>query len=267
MNGENGIDERRALLVAGFRGYVLDMVALAERSEEFRRLLLREQVPELDLGLSQENICAEFPGAKLARAAKAAARYAYKRFVRKPQMTEALKPFEKELNAELHAQDYVDACAAVPRAVLEEDTRRDIDALWEKPYWERHYGRLAIERCVRRYGLELGDAYGEKLCRLDDERRGEDVGLPVVPAEGDEALVQKLLVDFTDEAMARRFLAAVRGMEDRDITSLANHYCEMGAIREGAKKNHLWKTLHDAGLYRAGEANWSAMVDFRKGRS
>ena len=84
--------------------------------------------------------------------------------------------------------------------------------------------------------------------------------------ESDDTLVSKLVFYFKDEDTTRRFLQSIRGQKDTEITSLVNHYWEVGAIRKGTKKTHLWKALHYAGLYKALESNWNAMVDFKMKR-
>lgn len=105
----------------------------------------------------------------------------------------------------------------------------------------------------------------EAIVRERDELRAASASksVEVVKADEQESLVTKLLPFFTSEATARRFAEAIKGQSDTGITNLVNHYWQTGAINKKAKKTHLWRVLHNAGLYDAQVSNWNAIVDFR----
>ncbi len=105
----------------------------------------------------------------------------------------------------------------------------------------------------------------EAALRERDELRAASASKSVEVAKEDEqeSLVTKLLPFFTSEATARRFAEAIKGQSDTGITNLVNHYWQTGAINKKAKKTHLWRVLHNAGLYDAQVSNWNAIVDFR----
>lgn len=78
-----------------------------------------------------------------------------------------------------------------------------------------------------------------------------------------ESLLGRLSTFFIDEASARRYLNAIRGLKDTEIAMVTNNYWEKGAIQKKARKTQLWRVLNDARLYQARESNWNAMVDFK----
>lgn len=266
------IDGFYGILEAGFLEYASVLHGLEETNKEFSELLLHEEIEDWETWISQyryANMSAP-PPLPLALASRL-----WKRYERKPKLMEGLKPFEKELNPEKHAGPFIAACDAIPKADLTEYIRKSIDETDIKCFWERHFNRINIERIVSNFSLELGEEYDEKLRHIDDFRKGESLGFPYIEpmAEGGEAqmesddtLVSKLVFYFKDEDTTRRFLQSIRGQKDTEITSLVNHYWEVGAIRKGTKKTHLWKALHYAGLYKALESNWNAMVDFKMKR-
>ena len=120
---------------------------------------------------------------------------------------------------------------------------------------------------VLRMGTKLNRIFFkmEAVVRERDELRATLASMSVegAKAEGQESLVTKLLPFFTSEATAKRFAEAIIGQSDTGITNLVNHYWQTGAINKKAKKTHLWRVLHNAGLYDAQVSNWNAIVDFR----
>ena len=264
-----GTDDLYGILESGYLDYASGVDEFMRTNEEFCKLLFREVIPEWHL-LQSDCYYADMPMSWMPWSLMS---YLWKRFLRKSKLPEAIEPFDRELNAERHADPFIAACDTIPKADLVDYLRQCIDETGIKCFWERHFNKISIGKAVSHFGLELGEEYDEKLRHLDDFRKGEDLVFPQVMAKAeegqemsDEELVSKLSSVFNDENMAGRFLKAIRGQRDAEITNLVNHYWEMGAIRKGTKKTSLWRLLHFAKLYKASESNWNAMVDFRKKR-
>lgn len=100
-----------------------------------------------------------------------------------------------------------------------------------------------------------GEAYGYD---------GEDVDTDRMTDKKMSELIERLSPFFKDEALAKRYLNAIRGQKDAEIAMITNNCWEKGAIHKKARKTHLWRVLNEAKLYKAQESNWNAMVDFKK---
>lgn len=234
-----GTDDLYGILESGYLDYASGVDEFMRTDEKFCKLLCREIVPKWYFGES----CLYYDHAPLPWSLIS---YLWKRFLRKSKLPEAIEPFDRELNAEKHAAPFIAACDTVPKADLAEYLRQSIDETDIKCFWERHFNKISIGRAVSHFGLELGEEYDEKLRHLDDFRKGEDLVFPYLrpKAEGgqemsEEELVSKLSSVFNDEDTARRFLKAIRGQKDAEITNVVNHYWEMGAIRKETRKTHL----------------------------
>lgn len=251
--------------------YAMELGMLVETNDKFGDIVSHEEAAaSIDFGTCGDYWAYMGPTSFLPWSVVS---YLWERFVRKSKLLENLKSFDKEMDPEKHAEPFISACNAVPKADLEKYLCKSIDETSIKCFWERHFNKISIEKAVNSFSLELGEEYAEKLSHLDDYHKGEDLGFPYGKSGAerggfwkncDEDLVARLFSYFIDEDTARRFLRSIQGQKDAEITNLVNHYWEMGAIRKGTKKTHLWRTLHYADLYKAQESNWNAMVDFKK---
>ena len=263
-----GADDLYEVLESEFADYAFGLNEFLRTNKEFATLLYREIVPEWHFG--QPHLYTDIPVPYVPWSLMS---FLWKRYLRKSKLPVALEPFDRELKADEQAAPFIAACDTVPKTDLVEFLRQSIDETSIKCFWERHFNRISIDRAVSHFSLELGEEYDEKLRHLDDFRRGESLDFPNVKPKAkegekqqmtDEEIVSKLSMFFIDEDTTRRFFRSIKGQKDAEITSLVNHYWEMGAILKWTKKTKLWRALHNAELYKASESNWNAMVDFKK---
>lgn len=74
----------------------------------------------------------------------------------------------------------------------------------------------------------------------------------------EEVLLTRLSVFIPDEVIAKKFVEAVKDMNDRRTIALVKHYKQYGQCVDTSKA--LWELLHEAGLYTAKYSNWSAQI-------
>jgi len=74
----------------------------------------------------------------------------------------------------------------------------------------------------------------------------------------EEVLLTRLSVFIPDEVIAKKFVEAVKDMNDRQTIALVKHYKQYGQCVDTSKA--LWELLHEAGLYTAKYSNWSAQI-------
>ena len=77
-----------------------------------------------------------------------------------------------------------------------------------------------------------------------------------------EVLLTRLSVFIPNEAIAMRFVEAVKDLNDVRTIALVKHYKECGqcVITKKNTSKALWELLHEAGLYTAKYSNWSAQI-------
>ena len=73
-----------------------------------------------------------------------------------------------------------------------------------------------------------------------------------------EVLLTRLAVFIPNEAIAMRFVEAVKDLNDVRTIALVKHYKKYGQCVDTSKA--LWDLLHEAGLYTAKYSNWSAQI-------
>lgn len=149
----------------------------------------------------------------------------------------------------------------IPRYTVAGASMRRIELAENKSYWERKYTKHDIMALKKEMNVKLGDEFEERLERLDDLRPGEDASLPTIVISDkneDEVLVSKLCVYFTNETMARRFLAAIDGMTDVEVIAILKNYMNNGFCKKAPKG--LWCVLYNAGRYKSKYSNWHAQL-------
>lgn len=149
----------------------------------------------------------------------------------------------------------------IPRYTVSGASMRRIELAENKSYWERKYTKYDIMALKKEMNVKLSDEFEERLERLDDLRPGEDASLPTIVISDkneDEVLVSKLCVYFTNEIMARRFLAAIDNMADIEIIAILKNYLHDGFCKKAPKG--LWHVLYDAGRYKSKYSNWHAQL-------
>ncbi|MDO4819312.1 MAG: hypothetical protein Q3994_02920 [Prevotella sp.] len=85
-------------------------------------------------------------------------------------------------------------------------------------------------------------------------------------ADGADAMTADLVnrlktVFYNDEKEAVDFLKKITGLRDTDIVALVARLVEERKISDVSCRKPLWRILHDAGIYKAGDKNWFAMLN------
>jgi seryl-tRNA synthetase len=182
----------------------------------------------------------------------------------------------RELRAQMEAdsRDYSDRIDELTR---ERDTvQRERDALRRERDALRRKVR-ALELDIRQLKAECEESRQEllfaseaphsaRLAAADEDYEEEPTNTAQMTKEKMDGLVVRLSPFFTSEAVARRYLTAIRGLRDTDVAMVTNSYWEKGAFQKKARKTQLWRVLNEAKLYRASESNWNAMVNFSRKR-
>lgn len=99
-------------------------------------------------------------------------------------------------------------------------------------------------------------------CNLMDAAQGAAKGRPDSPDR--EWIAEIVPCFFGIEEAALEFVRMARAVKKpTEITALANAWIVQHRISSVSCKRHLWKPLHDHGIYANSEACWNTQVDSR----